>query len=331
MELELSLGDSLAPVKHTITLAPAPARTCNGEGHDLALGLGVTPTEVSEKDSQRTSPRGEDIVVLEDDKGCPQVELPVGASLSCPMNVVSIQTRSANSEVCKQGFDVNAVPVDDGASTVRSLSPSSMQLAEVPWLHAVEQEASEDEENGGGRVRKKLRLSKEQSAFLEDSFKEHSTLTLEQKSNIANRLSLRPRQVEVWFQNRRARRNLTSYHRTKLKQTETDCEYLKRSCQTLTLENRRLQREVAELRAFRPTYPLYNHHLYGVRACPSCDNKATTYTNPLLVTTAAAVSSPGQGTSPASAMPTLFSSRPRFGPFTTTGHTVLRRQPSATS
>jgi homeobox-leucine zipper protein len=240
------------------------------------------------------------------------------------MNVVSTQTRSANSEVCKQGFDVNAVPVDDGASTVRSLSPSSMQLAEVPWLHAVEQEASEDEENGGGRVRKKLRLSKEQSAFLEDSFKEHSTLTLEQKSNIANRLSLRPRQVEVWFQNRRAR--------TKLKQTETDCEYLKRSCQTLTLENRRLQREVAELRAFRPTYPLYNHHLYGARACPSCDNKATTYTNPLLVATAAAVSSPGQGASPPSAMPTLFSSRPRFGPFTTTAsHPVLRRQPSATS
>lgn len=34
--------------------------------------------------------------------------------------------------------------------------------------------ASDEEENGNSR--KKLRLSKEQSAFLEESFKEHSTL-----------------------------------------------------------------------------------------------------------------------------------------------------------
>ena len=34
--------------------------------------------------------------------------------------------------------------------------------------------ASDDDENGS--TRKKLRLSKEQSAFLEESFKEHSTL-----------------------------------------------------------------------------------------------------------------------------------------------------------
>jgi hypothetical protein len=50
---------------------------------------------------------------------------------------------------------------------------------EVPVRQAVDQEAAEDEENSGvgGGARKKLRLSKEQSAFLEDSFKEHSTLT----------------------------------------------------------------------------------------------------------------------------------------------------------
>lgn len=321
MELELSLGDSLAPVKHTITHAQAPICTGKGEGHDLALGLGVTPTKGSGQDSQRKSLPREDTEVLEDDEACPQVELPIQASISCALNLVSAQTGSMNSEMCRPGFDVNVVQVDGGASLVRSLSPSFMQV-EVPWIHAVDQEASEDEENGGGRVRKKLRLSKKQSAFLEDSFKEHSTLTMEQKSNIANRLSLRPRQVEVWFQNRRAR--------TKLKQTEMDCEYLKRSCQTLTQENRRLQREVAELRAFRPTYPLYNHHLYGARACPSCDNKATTYNNPLFVIPSnATVPSPRPSASPPSAMSTLFA-RPHFGPFTT-GHPVLRRQPSATS
>ncbi|BAF25225.1 Os09g0447000, partial [Oryza sativa Japonica Group] len=90
-------------------------------------------------------------------------------------------------------------------------------------------------------------LSKEQSAFLEESFKEHSTLNPKQKLALAKQLNLRPRQVEVWFQNRRAR--------TKLKQTEVDCEYLKRCCETLTEENRRLQKELAELRALKTVHP----------------------------------------------------------------------------
>nr|CAD1837325.1 unnamed protein product [Ananas comosus var. bracteatus] len=102
--------------------------------------------------------------------------------------------------------------------------------------------ASDAEEEDGG-VRKKLRLTKEQSALLEERFKEHSTLNPKQKQALAKQLNLRPRQVEVWFQNRRAR--------TKLKQTEVDCEFLKKCCETLTDENRRLQKELQELRALK--------------------------------------------------------------------------------
>lgn len=61
------------------------------------------------------------------------------------------------------------------------------------------------EEDDDGSTRKKLRLTKEQSALLEDRFKEHSTLNPKQKVALAKQLNLRPRQVEVWFQNRRAR------------------------------------------------------------------------------------------------------------------------------
>ncbi|OEL18059.1 Homeobox-leucine zipper protein HOX19 [Dichanthelium oligosanthes] len=99
------------------------------------------------------------------------------------------------------------------------------------------------EDDDDGSTRKKLRLTKEQSALLEDRFKEHSTLNPKQKVALAKQLNLRPRQVEVWFQNRRAR--------TKLKQTEVDCELLKRCCESLTEENRRLQRELQELRALK--------------------------------------------------------------------------------
>ncbi|XP_078444640.1 uncharacterized protein LOC144713817 isoform X1 [Wolffia australiana] len=65
------------------------------------------------------------------------------------------------------------------------------------------EKGSDDDESG--RTRKKLRLSKEQSAFLEESFREHNTLNPKQKIALAKQLNLRPRQVEVWFQNRRAR------------------------------------------------------------------------------------------------------------------------------
>ncbi|GFZ16584.1 homeobox protein 2 [Actinidia rufa] len=122
-----------------------------------------------------------------------------------------------------------------------------------------------DEEDADGS-RKKLRLSKDQSAILEESFKEHNTLNPKQKLALAKRLGLRPRQVEVWFQNRRAR--------TKLKQTEVDCEFLKRCCENLTEENRRLQKEVQELRALKlsPQFYMQMTPPTTLTMCPSCEH-----------------------------------------------------------
>ncbi|KAF3506348.1 hypothetical protein F2Q69_00008751 [Brassica cretica] len=120
----------------------------------------------------------------------------------------------------------------------------------------------EDEE--GVSARKKLRLTKQQSILLEENFKMHSTLNPKQKQALARQLSLRPRQVEVWFQNRRAR--------TKLKQTEMDCEFLKKCCETLTDENRRLQKELQDLKALKMSQPFYMHMPPAtLMVCPSCE------------------------------------------------------------
>ncbi|KAL8041592.1 hypothetical protein ABFX02_10G175000 [Erythranthe guttata] len=147
----------------------------------------------------------------------------------------------------------------------------------------------EDEINGNNNnnmSRKKLRLTKEQSAFLEDSFKEHNTLNPKQKVALAKQLNLRPRQVEVWFQNRRAR--------TKLKQTEVDCEYLKRWCETLTQENKKLHKELSELKALNSHPNSFFMQLppTTLTMCPSCERVAPTTAaaaqSPVTATTAAA-------------------------------------------
>ncbi|KAG8058965.1 hypothetical protein GUJ93_ZPchr0002g26214 [Zizania palustris] len=278
MELELSLGDSPAPVKITATPTPA-CMGDDGEGLELMLGVRYAKRDDQQDDQTSCSQPEEAALEGDDDETRPRGEAFVESSSFPRLFAASAdQTGSMNSEVCTRGFDVNSSPVDRGTP----LSPSSM--LEVSTRQAANQVAADDDDNGGGGARKKLRLSKEQSAFLELSFREHSTLTPKQKSDLANRLNLRPRQVEVWFQNRRAR--------IKLKQTEVDCEHLKRYCERLTRENRSLRREVAELRALRTTYPpLYSlhHHLPAaagglssgstvLRVCPSCDSKLVVVT-----------------------------------------------------
>ncbi|XP_024978136.1 homeobox-leucine zipper protein HAT22-like isoform X2 [Cynara cardunculus var. scolymus] len=127
-------------------------------------------------------------------------------------------------------------------------------------------EVEEDDDDGSVNGRKKLRLTKAQSALLEEAFKHHSTLNPKQKQELARELKLRPRQVEVWFQNRRAR--------TKLKQTEVDCEYLKKCCEALKEENSRLHKELQELKALKLSA---HQSLYmqlpaaTLTMCPSCE------------------------------------------------------------
>lgn len=142
--------------------------------------------------------------------------------------------------------------------------------------HELERACSRaSDEEDGDTTRKKLRLSKDQSALLEESFKEHNTLNPKQKVALAKQLNLRPRQVEVWFQNRRAR--------TKLKQTEVDCDFLKRCCESLTEENRRLQKEVQELRALKVCHPFYMQlPAATLTMCPSCEIIATADTHKTL-------------------------------------------------
>ncbi|XP_060207391.1 homeobox-leucine zipper protein HAT4-like [Lycium barbarum] len=188
-----------------------------------------------------------------------------------------------NSEACRvetrtflKGIDVNRLPATAEADEEAGVSSPNSTISSISGNKRSERETNNCEEHEMGRAsmsdeedgetsRKKLRLSKDQSAVLEESFKEHNTLNPKQKLALAKRLGLRPRQVEVWFQNRRAR--------TKLKQTEVDCEFLKRCCENLTEENRRLQKEVQELRALKlsPQFYMQMTPPTTLTMCPSCE------------------------------------------------------------
>ncbi|KAL7110704.1 hypothetical protein ACP275_05G042200 [Erythranthe tilingii] len=153
---------------------------------------------------------------------------------------------------------------------------SRMKVVDVNLVPSSEEEEEEEEEespNKGPGPRKKLRLTKEQSRLLEESFRQQNhTLNPKQKEILAEKLHLKARQVEVWFQNRRAR--------SKLKQTEMEYEYLKRWFGSLTEQNKKLQNEVEELRSMKSGHHPDCRHLppppSTLTMCPHCQRVTTT-------------------------------------------------------
>lgn len=298
MELGLSLGDT--PPSNPTNQLTSKTTTSNSLGFCMALGM--NPLNGSTHKPQAQDCDDED----DDDHEHSLKERRVGAqritSLNPPIQLDLLPSGpvprhtsfpwSSDNGSSEGGSSGNAA-VRKGLTVVTEEATSSFRLDfmgyrrignnvngdgknDVVEVERASSRASDEDDNGMSR--KKLRLSKVQSAYLEESFKEHNTLNPKQKIALAERLNLRPRQVEVWFQNRRAR--------TKLKQTEVDYEYLKRCCETLTDENRRLYKELQELRALKTTSnPFYMQRpATTLTMCPSCERVATTSTVPTSTT-----------------------------------------------
>ncbi|CAK8543988.1 unnamed protein product [Lathyrus sativus] len=87
---------------------------------------------------------------------------------------------------------------------------------------------------------KKIKLTSNQVETLERSFQDEIKLAPERKMKLSAELGLHPRQIAVWFQNRRTR--------WKTKQLEYSCDVLKHSCDVLKQENQKLKEEVMELK-----------------------------------------------------------------------------------
>ncbi|CAA7393747.1 unnamed protein product [Spirodela intermedia] len=232
----------------------------------LVLGLGYEAwaTSPPAADSYRKRDSGVKLEVRESVAW----QMAAEPSLTLSLSDGSYQRMTATLEPrsARQSPPLSVVSSFSNAFPSSSIKKEKDAVSEEEEAERVSSRVSDEEE---GSARKKLRLTKEQSTLLEERFKEHSTLNPKQKQALAKQLNLRPRQVEVWFQNRRAR--------TKLKQTEVDCEFLKRCCESLTDENRRLQKELQELKALKLAPPLYMHlPTTTLTMCPSCERITAT-------------------------------------------------------
>lgn len=103
-----------------------------------------------------------------------------------------------------------------------------------------EDNGSEDYDPCFHQPEKKRRLTIDQVKYLEKSFEEENKLEPDRKVQLAKDLGLQPRQVAIWFQNRRAR--------YKNKKLEKDYDFLKERYDKLKDDHDRQARENEKLR-----------------------------------------------------------------------------------
>ncbi|XP_074559594.1 uncharacterized protein LOC141815543 isoform X2 [Curcuma longa] len=99
----------------------------------------------------------------------------------------------------------------------------------------------DDSDDSLRRHESKRRLTRDQVRLLEDSFELGDKLEPQRKAQLAKGLGLKPRQIAVWFQNRRAR--------WKTKQLEKDYEALRSIYESLKVDRECLIKEKEELEA----------------------------------------------------------------------------------
>ncbi|XP_052184276.1 homeobox-leucine zipper protein ATHB-13-like isoform X2 [Diospyros lotus] len=119
----------------------------------------------------------------------------------------------------------------------RSMSFSGIEVCDHQETHG-DDDLSDDGSQAG---EKKRRLNMEQVKTLEKNFELGNKLEPERKMQLARLLGLQPRQIAIWFQNRRAR--------WKTKQLEKDYEVLKRQFEAIKADNDALQAQNQKLQA----------------------------------------------------------------------------------
>ncbi|CAL9201161.1 unnamed protein product [Musa hybrid cultivar] len=157
------------------------------------------------------------------------------SSFFSPNYVIHMQTPH------EEEHQLSSAPSDGGGAVMapmigkRSLSFSGVENGDE--MHADDDFSDDGMQTG----EKKRRLTVEQVRTLEKNFEQGNKLEPERKMQLARALGLQPRQVAIWFQNRRAR--------WKTKQLEKDYDVLKRQFEAMKSENEALRAQNQKLHA----------------------------------------------------------------------------------
>ncbi|CAN1321612.1 Homeobox-leucine zipper protein ATHB-13 [Linum perenne] len=170
----------------------------------------------------------------------------------------------------------------------RSMSCSGLNDAanDQEGLINGEEDFSDD---GSVAGEKKRRLNMEQVKTLEKNFELANKLEPERKMQLARALGLQPRQIAIWFQNRRAR--------WKTKQLEKDYDVLKRQFEAVKADNESLQSQNqklhAEILALKGRGPTHEPINLNKETEGSCSNRSESSSDIRLDNTpASAIDSP---------------------------------------
>ncbi|KAF3498130.1 hypothetical protein DY000_02052347 [Brassica cretica] len=110
--------------------------------------------------------------------------------------------------------------------------------------------------SNNNEITKNKRLTSGQLASLERSFQDEIKLDSDRKLKLSRELGLQPRQIAVWFQNRRAR--------WKAKQLEQLYDSLRQEYDVVSREKQMLHEEVKKLRAILRDHGLIKKQISGV-------------------------------------------------------------------
>ncbi|XP_043706512.1 homeobox-leucine zipper protein HAT5-like isoform X2 [Telopea speciosissima] len=141
-----------------------------------------------------------------------------------------------------EGIPCSAKSLEGSSAMVNFEDVGGGNQRDKSFFRSFEQEDNGDEDLDEcfHQPEKKRRLTADQVQFLEKSFEVENKLEPERKIQLARDLGLQPRQVAIWFQNRRAR--------WKTKQLEKDYEALKASYNSLKADYDNLLKENDKLK-----------------------------------------------------------------------------------
>ncbi|KAH6815695.1 hypothetical protein C2S51_020515 [Perilla frutescens var. frutescens] len=162
--------------------------------------------------------------------------------------MANLMLKSESSEVLDSLWAPNSSPSFHGSASMVSFEDvrGGENTSEKPFFTQIDcksESCNDDFDVCFHQPGKKRRLSQDQVQFLEKSFEVENKLEPERKINLAKELGLQPRQVAIWFQNRRAR------YKTKVLEREygslkTSYDKLKSDYDSLFKENEKMKNEV---------------------------------------------------------------------------------------